>query len=97
MDLSLLISPVWVLLLLNGAIIAFISNAVFGPGICRLIALIGAGFTGAAAGQIVSDMLGWRWVQMGDWHIFQTVFGSILLVMVARHRAIQKAIGTKGA
>jgi uncharacterized membrane protein YeaQ/YmgE (transglycosylase-associated protein family) len=97
MDAGMLVSPVWVMLVLTGAMLAFISIVIFGPSACRIVVLIGAGCLGAMVGQMSSDMLGWRWIQMGDLHLLQTAIGSILLLMVARSLASRRAIKKKGA
>jgi uncharacterized membrane protein YeaQ/YmgE (transglycosylase-associated protein family) len=96
-DLGLLVSPVWVLVVLIGSLYALISIVVFGPGASRPISIISAGCLGAIVGQIISDMFRFHWLRVGDLHIFQTAVGAITIVMIGRYLAVRKAVRIKGA
>ena len=90
-DPSMLISPVWVMVLVLGGIYSLGTVALFGPGTRSLGALLGAGVGGAVIGQVASDMAGWRLIMWGDLHVVQATLAALVLLILVRRTAKRRA------
>ncbi len=91
-ELALFVSPVWLLILVLGSIYSLAIVGLLGLGSCRFLTLLGAGIGGVLVGQIASDVAGWRLVTMGDFHVVQTGFVALTLLLVVRLTARRQPV-----